>query len=110
MRCEDVGRGKRRGAFSRLAMSADIRVLLVDDHAVLRLGLRALIETEPGILVVGEARNGAEAVDRARALRPDVVLLDLAMPGTDGLYALERFALFETPIQTLVFTSFDDDE
>ena len=91
-------------------MSADIRVLLVDDHAVLRLGLRALIETEPGMLVVGEACNGAEAVASARALRPDVVLLDLVMAGTDGLYALERFALFEQPIQTLVFTSFDDDE
>lgn len=91
-------------------MSADIRVLLVDDHAVLRLGLRALIETEPGMLVVGEARNGAEAVERVHTLRPDVVLLDLVMAGTDGLYALERFALFEWPVQTLVFTSFDDDE
>ncbi len=86
-------------------MSADIRVLLVDDHAVLRLGLRALIETEPGMLVVGEARNGAEAVDRAHALRPDVILLDLVMAGTDGLYALERLALFDPPVQTLVFTN-----
>jgi len=91
-------------------MSVDIRVLLVDDHAVLRLGLRALIETEPGMVVAGEARNGAEAVERTCILRPDVVLLDLVMAGTDGLYALERLALFDPPVQTLVFTSFADDE
>ena len=91
-------------------MSVDIRVLLVDDHAVLRLGLRALIETEPGMVVAGEARNGAEAVERTCTLRPDVVLLDLVMAGTDGLYALERLALFDPPVQTLVFTSFADDE
>lgn len=87
-----------------------IRVLLADDHAVLRLGLRTLIETEPDLLVVGEAANGEEAVERARSCRPDVVLLDLVMPGTDGLYALERLALFPTPPQILVFTGFADDD
>jgi NarL family two-component system response regulator LiaR len=91
-------------------MSEEIRVLIADDHAVLRMGLRALIDTEPGIVVVGEAANGAEAVERARFLRPHVVLLDLVMPGTDGLYALEHLLLLPYPPHILVFTSFADDD
>lgn len=91
-------------------MGDEIRVLLADDHAVLRMGLRALIETEPGLVVVGEAANGAEAVERARALRPDIVLLDLVMPGTDGLYALEHLARLQPAPHILVFTSFADDD
>lgn len=91
-------------------MSDEIRVLLADDHAVLRMGLRALIETEPGIVVVGEAANGAEAIEQARFCHPDVVLLDLVMPGTDGLYALAQFARFQFPPYILVFTSFADDD
>src|SRR4051794_18094941 len=91
-------------------MGEEIRVLIADDHAVLRMGLRALIDTEPGIVVVGEAANGAETVERARFLRPDVVLLDLVMPGTDGLYALEQLLLLPYPPHILVFTSFADDD
>lgn len=91
-------------------MSDEISVLLADDHAVLRMGLRALIATEPDMVVVGEAANGAEAVEQARALRPDVVLLDLVMPGTDGLYALERLPHLPTPPHVLVFTSFAEDD
>jgi NarL family two-component system response regulator LiaR len=91
-------------------MDEEIRVLIADDHAVLRMGLRALIDTEPGIVVVGEAANGAETVERARFLRPDVVLLDLVMPGTDGLYALEQLLLLPYPPHILVFTSFADDD
>lgn len=90
--------------------SSTIRVLLADDHAVLRLGLRTLIETEPDFVVVGEAANGAEAVEQARCCLPDVVLLDLVMPGTDGFYALARLAQLPAPPHILVFTSYADDD
>lgn len=91
-------------------MGDDVRVLIADDHAVLRLGLRALIATEPGLLVVGEAASGAEAVEQARLLQPDVLLLDLVMPGTDGLYALEGLGRLPAPPRILVFTSFAEDD
>jgi len=61
-------------------MGEEIRILAADDHAVVREGLRALIDTEPGMELVGEASDGAEAVGRAQAIQPDVVLLDLVMP------------------------------
>ncbi len=67
-----------------------IRVLLADDHGILRAGLRALLASEPDIEVVGEAADGEEAVDRAAALDPDVVVLDIAMPRLDGLEAARR--------------------
>ena len=66
-------------------MSTDITVLLADDHAAIRLGMRMVLETEPGFQVVGEAADGATAVSMARALRPDVVLMDLRMPVVDGI-------------------------
>jgi two-component system, NarL family, response regulator LiaR len=91
-------------------MSEEIRVLLADDHAVLRLGLRTLIATEPGMTVVGEASNGAEAVEQARFCHPGVVLLDLVMPGTDGLYALERLMALDAPPRVIVFTSYAEDD
>ena len=62
-----------------------IRVLIADDHAVVRQGLRTLIGTEPGMTVVGEAVDGVEAVEMARACKPDVILLDMVMPRKDGL-------------------------
>ncbi len=65
--------------------SETIRVLLVDDHAVLRAGLRALLEAEPGIEVVGEAGTGEEGVMKAGQAHPDVVVMDLSMPGMGGL-------------------------
>ena len=65
-----------------------IRVLIADDHKVVRQGLRFLLSSEPGIEVAGEAADGAAALDAIRALRPDVVLLDLLMPGLDGLGVL----------------------
>lgn len=64
-----------------------IRILLVDDHAVLRAGIHVLLETQPDLEIVGEAGDGREAVTRARKLQPDVALLDIAMPGLDGLTA-----------------------
>ena len=86
-----------------------VRVLLADDHPAVRSGLRALLESDPGIAVVGEAADGAAAVGNARALRPDVVLMDLRMPGTDGI-AATRVVVAEQLAQVLVLTTFDLDE
>ncbi|MFZ2482253.1 MAG: response regulator transcription factor, partial [Propioniciclava sp.] len=70
----------------------EIGVLLVDDQPLVRMGLRALVASEPGMTVVGEASEGAEAVTLARRLRPAVVLMDIRMPGTDGLTALRTIS------------------
>jgi DNA-binding NarL/FixJ family response regulator len=83
---------------------ADIRVLLVDDHALLRAGLRSLLTTEPGITVVGEAATGEEGVELVRKLLPDVVLMDLSMPGEGGLEATRRIAALGTQARVLVLT------
>jgi NarL family two-component system response regulator LiaR len=88
----------------------DIRVLIADDHAVVRIGLRALLLSEPGIHVIGEAADGIAAVEQARALRPDVLLLDLSMPGKDGLQVIEELAETAPAVRTLVLTSFAEDE
>ena len=81
---------------SEPAGSGPIRVLIVDDHAIVRKGIRALLATEPGINVVGEAENGHEAIAQAAAIQPDVILMDIVMPGMDGLEATrlicERYA------------------
>ena len=71
-------------------MPDPIRVLLVDDHMVVRIGLRALIDSEPDLTVVGEAGNGLEAIDQAHALLPDVIVMDISMPELDGLEATRR--------------------
>lgn len=89
-----------------------IRLLLVDDHPLVRSGLRSLLENEPDLEVVGEASDGAEAVDLARQLRPDVVLMDLRMPGMDGIEAARRIADADgtDDIRVLIVTMFDLDE
>ena len=81
-----------------------IRVLLVDDHALLRAGLRALLEAAPDMTVVGEGATGEEGVDQVRALVPDVVLMDLSMPGEGGLAATRRIAQLGLPTRVLVLT------
>lgn len=87
-----------------------IRVLISDDHDVVRRGLRALLETEGDIEIVGEAADGVEAVLKARSLRPDVTLLDLMMPRKNGIEAISDIK-HETPdARILVLTSFSDDE
>ncbi len=84
------------------------RVLVVDDHAVVRQGLVALISTVADLEVVGEARDGEEAVERVEELRPDVVLMDLSMPGTDGAAATRRIRDVAPDVRVLVLTSFAD--
>jgi NarL family two-component system response regulator LiaR len=88
----------------------DIRVLIADDHAIVREGLRALIETEPGMVLVGEASDGVEAARLARALKPDVILLDLVMPRQDGLAAIVEIKQDQPQARILVLTSFADDD
>jgi len=87
-----------------------IRILITDDHAVVREGLRTLISTEPGMEVIGEAVDGVEAVQLARDLSPDVILMDMAMPRMGGLEAIRKIKEQCPEIQLLVLTSFSDDE
>jgi NarL family two-component system response regulator LiaR len=91
-------------------MTETIRVLIADDHAVVREGVRSLINSEPGMEVVGEATDGVEAVLKARALQPDVILLDLVMPRKDGLAAIEEIKRENPEARILVLTSFAEDD
>lgn len=91
-------------------MSEKIRILAADDHAVVREGLRALIDTEPGMELVGEASDGTEAVGRAQALQPDVVLLDLVMPRKGGIEAIGEIRSVAPEARILVLTSFAEDD
>jgi NarL family two-component system response regulator LiaR len=91
-------------------MSETIRILLVEDHAVVRAGLRVLLPTEPGLEVVGEAADGLEAVEQAGALQPDIVLLDLVMPRQDGLAAIPQIKQVSPDSRIIVLTSFAEDE
>jgi two-component system, NarL family, response regulator LiaR len=87
-----------------------IRVLLVDDHSVVRRGLGALLATYDDIEVVGEAGGGEEGVARAAQLLPDVVLMDLVMPGMDGIEATRRIRIVSPSTQVIVLTSYSEDE
>jgi DNA-binding NarL/FixJ family response regulator len=87
-----------------------IRVLLADDDALVRSGLRALLDAEEGIAVVGQAADGREAVNRARELRPDVVLMDVRMPRVDGVAATREIVSWPRRPRVLVLTTFDLDE
>ena len=91
-------------------MKEPISVLLVDDHAILRDGMCALLATEPGIEVVGEADNGRDAVSKAQSLRPDVILMDLAMPEMDGIEAIRHIVARQPGAHILVLTSFAADD
>ncbi|MET9888145.1 response regulator transcription factor [Streptomyces sp. NPDC006430] len=85
-----------------------IRVLLVDDHQVVRRGLRTFLEVQDDIEVVGEAADGEEGVARAEELGPDVILMDVKMPGTDGIEALRRLRALAHPARVLIVTSFTE--
>jgi DNA-binding NarL/FixJ family response regulator len=87
-----------------------IRVVLADDQALVRAGFRMILRAEADIDVVGEAADGAQAVAAARELRPDVVLMDIRMPGVDGIEATRRIAALDAAPRVLVLTTFDLDE
>lgn len=89
-------------------MSDAARILLVDDHAILRSGLRLLLDSQPDFEVVGEAENGVEAVKQATALQPDVLLLDLNMPHMDGLAAIKALKEEVPAVRILVLTMHED--
>lgn len=89
---------------------AVIHILLVDDHAIVREGLRTFISTEPGMEVVGEAANGLEAIKKACDLQPDVILMDMAMPQMGGLEAILKIKEVCPEAKILVLTSFSDDD
>jgi two-component system, NarL family, response regulator LiaR len=90
-------------------MGGTIRVLIVDDHTIVREGLQTLLGEEPDVVVVGQATNGAEAVEQARSTQPDVILMDLVMPVLDGVGATRRLRELGHPARVLVLTSFADD-
>ena len=91
-------------------MSEIIRVYITDDHHIVRRGIKQLLGTEPGIEVVGEGTNGSEAVADIEKLKPDIVLMDLVMPGMDGIEATRQIKAAHPSIQILVLTSFATDD
>ena len=95
---------KQHTARAAVPTPQPIQILLADDHAVLRSGLRKLLDAEPDLHVVGEAGSGEEAVEKARNLKPDVVIMDLVMPGMGGLEAVRRIAGRERSAKILVLT------
>lgn len=94
---------------STALMTNTATVLLVDDHAVVRIGLKAILGDDPRITVLGEAANGAEALSLLERLRPTVVLVDLRLPGMSGIELCRRIKAFEEPPKILILTSFGDD-
>jgi DNA-binding NarL/FixJ family response regulator len=91
-------------------VSVPLRILVVDDHATFRFGLNALLSSAPGLKVVGEAGSGTHAVAAAATLRPDVVVMDLNMPGLGGVEATRRIVHAQPGIGVLVLTMFDDED
>jgi DNA-binding NarL/FixJ family response regulator len=91
-------------------VTPNIRVMIVDDHSVVREGLRAFLNLQDGIAVVGEAADGAEALERAPAVAPDVVLMDLVMPKLDGVEAMRGLRALVPGARVIVLTSFLEDD
>src|SRR5437763_15932557 len=91
-------------------MTDRIHILIADDHPVVRDGLAAVLEFEPDMTVVGHANNGREAVEQFRKLRPDIVLMDLAMPELDGVAAIAAIRAEFPDARILVLTTYDGDE
>ncbi len=91
-------------------MAKSTRILIADDHAMFRAGIRALLESEPLLEVVGEVSTGDDAVDQARILKPDMVLMDLSMPGASGLEATRRIVSLNLDTKILVLTAHVEEE
>jgi DNA-binding NarL/FixJ family response regulator len=91
-------------------MTTPVRIVVADDHPIVRDGVRALVEASPGIELIGEATNGDEVIELARQVRPDVVLMDLAMPGRNGIEATREIASNGWASAVLILTMFADDE
>lgn len=91
-------------------MPDPIRILIADDHMIIRQGLRLILETEDGFDLVGEAADGAEAVKLASELHPDVVLMDLRMPGMDGITAIEHLRVEQPGMAVVILTTFNEDD
>jgi NarL family two-component system response regulator YdfI len=91
-------------------MSGPIRIVVADDHLIIRQGLRLILETQEGFEMVGEAADGAEAVKLCGELKPEVVLMDLRMPGMDGLNAIERLRAKQPEIAVVILTTFNEDD
>jgi DNA-binding NarL/FixJ family response regulator len=91
-------------------LESTIRVLIADDHALVREGLRAVLGSEPDMEVVGEAATGEEVVERAIEIRPDVILMDIQMPGLNGIEATRRILEVDPHVGVVVLTMFEDDD
>jgi NarL family two-component system response regulator LiaR len=91
-------------------MNEDIQIVIADDHAIVREGLRALIQMEPGLQLAGEAEDGEQAVRLVQELKPDILLLDMIMPGLNGLQVIEAVKKAQPQVKILVLTSFSEDE
>ena len=106
----DMGPTRRHTAKGFDAESGPVRVLLVDDHAVVRQGLRTFLDLQDDIVVVGEAKDGVEALRILQECDPDVVLLDLLMPRMDGIETVRRMKAARPQTQIIILTSFGDDQ
>jgi len=91
-------------------MSESIRILIADDHQLVRQGLLAMLSVKPGIEVIGQAENGAKAVELANSLKPDIILMDLLMPEKNGIEATREIKTFNPDARILIITSFAEDE
>jgi two-component system, NarL family, response regulator LiaR len=91
-------------------MNERIRIMIVDDHPVMREGLRAILESQSDMELVGEARDGNEAVTRARALKPDVIIMDLSLPNKDGVEATREIIHNDPQVRVLVLSNYLDDD
>jgi DNA-binding NarL/FixJ family response regulator len=91
-------------------VESTIRVLIADDHTIVRAGLRAVLDSEPDIEVVGEAATGTEVIERAAEIRPDVILMDIQMPDVNGIEATRRILEIDPEVGVVVLTMFEDDD
>jgi CheY-like chemotaxis protein len=104
-RQDDLGVETSVGMELKRRKRSCVRVLIADDHPIFRDGLRKLIESQPGMLVSGESSVGTDVVRLARELKPDIVLIDLALPGRSGLQVLNDLAGLPSPVRTLVLAA-----